>query len=82
MLHIGHAKSMNLVFKGAYEMLGGVKGQCNLRFDDTNPAAESTEYIDSIKENVAWMGWKPWCVTHSSDHFDTLYEFTRAPNSR
>ena len=74
-LHIGHAKSMNLVFKGAYEMLGGVKGQCNLRFDDTNPAAESTEYIDSIKENVAWMGWKPWCVTHSSDHFDTLYEF-------
>ena len=74
-LHIGHAKSMNLVFKGAYEMLGGVKGQCNLRFDDTNPAAESNEYIDNIKENVNWMGWKPWCVTYSSDHFDTLYEF-------
>ena len=54
-LHIGHAKSMNLVFKGAYEMLGGVKGQCNLRFDDTNPAAESNEYIDNIKENVNWM---------------------------
>ena len=74
-LHIGHAKSMNLVFKGAYEMLGGVKGMCNLRFDDTNPAAESVEYIDSITENVEWMGWKPWCVTHSSDYFDTLYEF-------
>jgi glutaminyl-tRNA synthetase len=74
-LHIGHAKSMNLVFKGAYEMLGGVKGMCNLRFDDTNPAAESTEFVDSIKENVNWMGWKPWAVTYSSDHFDTLYEF-------
>ena len=56
-------------------MLGGVKGQCNLRFDDTNPAAESTEYIDSIKENVAWMGWKPLVRDAFLDHFDTLYEF-------
>jgi hypothetical protein len=46
-----------------------------LRYDDTNPDAESQEYIDNQAENVAWMGWKPVRVTHSSDYFPKLYQF-------
>lgn len=44
------------------------------RYDDTNPEAESKEYIDSLREDVAWMGWKPVRVTYTSDYFDKLYE--------
>ena len=74
-LHIGHAKSMYMNFEGAFEKLGVPmeKRETYLRFDDTNPGAESVEYIDSIKENVAWLGYKPTKITHSSDVFDELY---------
>jgi tRNA synthetases class I (E and Q), catalytic domain len=50
-------------------------GKCYLRFDDTNPEAESQEYIDHIKEIVSWMGWRYCAVTHSSDYFDQLHAF-------
>ena len=50
-LHIGHAKSICLNFGSAKEF----KGKCNLRFDDTNPAKEDTEYVESIKEDVEWL---------------------------
>eukprot|EP00759_Apiculatamorpha_spiralis_P020714 PhF_6_TR26048/c0_g1_i2/m.36679/K01886/QARS, glnS; glutaminyl-tRNA synthetase len=50
-------------------------GRCYLRYDDTNPEAESQEYIDAIKEMVLWMGWKPDWITFTSDYFDKLYEF-------
>jgi len=52
-LHIGHAKSITLNFGVAQEY----GGQCHLRFDDTNPAKEEVEYVDSIKEDVAWLGY-------------------------
>src|ERR687885_206969 len=53
-LHVGHAKSINLNFGLAAEF----GGKCNLRFDDTNPTKEETEYVDSIIEDVAWLGGK------------------------
>ena len=69
-LHIGHAKSICLNF-GVAEQFGG---KCNLRFDDTNPAKEELEYVDSIKEDVEWLGFK-WHgdVHYTSDYFDQLY---------
>lgn len=48
------------------------EGVCYLRFDDTNPAAESKEYIDNIQENVRWLGYTPWKVTFASDNFQFL----------
>lgn len=69
-LHIGHAKAMNFNF-GIAEKHGG---HCYLRFDDTNPAAEKQLYIDSIEENVRWMGYKPYKITYSSDYFQQLYD--------
>ena len=71
-LHIGHAKSICLNFSLAKEN-GGV---CNLRFDDTNPEKESQEYVDAIKENIAWLGFE-WNgdVRYSSGYFDHLYNF-------
>lgn len=71
-LHIGHAKSICLNFSLAEEF----NGQCNLRFDDTNPAKESQEFVDSIKENISWLGFQ-WHgkVRYSSGYFDHLYEF-------
>ena len=71
-LHIGHAKSICLNF-GIAEEFGG---RCNLRFDDTNPAREEQEFIDSIQENVRWLGfdWGP-DVTFASDNFDQLYQW-------
>jgi len=71
-LHIGHAKSICLNF-GVAEEFGG---QCNLRFDDTNPAKEDVEYVDSIKEDVKWLGFN-WAgdVHFASDYFDQLYGF-------
>lgn len=70
-LHIGHAKSICLNFGLALEY----GGQCNLRFDDTNPSKEEVEYVDSIQEDVRWLGfdWEERCF-YASDYFETLYE--------
>ena len=69
-LHIGHAKSICLNF-GLAKKFGGV---CNLRFDDTNPEKEDVEYVESIKRDVEWLGFK-WAgdIHYSSDYFDQLY---------
>ncbi len=68
-LHIGHAKSICLNF-GLAKKYGG---RCNLRFDDTNPVKEDVEYVDSIKEDVRWLGFD-WAEEHyASDYFDQLY---------
>ncbi|WP_432694939.1 glutamine--tRNA ligase/YqeY domain fusion protein [Marinobacterium sp. YM272] len=71
-LHIGHAKSICLNF-GTAQKYGG---ECNLRFDDTNPEKESQEYIDSIVADVRWLGFN-WSgdIRYSSDYFDTLYQW-------
>jgi glutaminyl-tRNA synthetase len=71
-LHIGHAKSICLNFGIA----GEFGGRCHLRFDDTNPAKEEQEYIDSIQEDVRWLGfdWAPH-LYYASDYFDRLYEW-------
>ena len=71
-LHIGHAKSICLNFSVAAEN----NGYCNLRFDDTNPAKESQEYVDAIKENIRWLGFS-WHgeVRYSSSYFGVLYGF-------
>jgi glutaminyl-tRNA synthetase len=70
-LHIGHAKSICLNF-GVAEEHGGT---CNLRFDDTNPAKEDTEYVDAIKEDVAWLGFEWAAELYASDYFEQLYQF-------
>ena len=70
-LHIGHAKSICLNF-GLAQRYGG---QTNLRFDDTNPSKEETEYVDSIKADVKWLGFDWANELYASDYFDTLYEF-------
>jgi len=71
-LHIGHAKSICLNF-GLAEQYGG---RCHLRFDDTNPAKEEQEYIESIQEDVRWLGFD-WGehLYHASDYFERLYEY-------
>lgn len=70
-LHIGHAKSICLNF----EISKKYNGKCNLRFDDTNPEKENEEYIESIKEDVSWLGYK-WDEIHfASDYFNDLYNF-------
>ena len=72
-LHIGHAKSICLNFGIAREFAGGL---CNLRFDDTNPAKEDVEYVESIQEDVRWLGfdWQDRCF-FASDYFERLYEY-------
>lgn len=70
-LHIGHAKSICLNF-GLADKYGG---QTNLRFDDTNPVTEDTEYVDSIKNDVRWLGFEWENEFYASDYFDQLYEF-------
>ena len=70
-IHIGHAFAMRFNFLLASEN----GGETYLRFDDTNPERESMEYIDSIKENVNWLGYKPFKITHASEYFDDLYKF-------
>lgn len=70
-LHIGHAKSICLNFGVAEKF----KGECNLRFDDTNPSKEETEYVESIKEDVTWLGFKWANLRFASDYFDQFYEW-------
>ncbi|WP_413287772.1 glutamine--tRNA ligase/YqeY domain fusion protein [Bdellovibrio sp. HCB337] len=71
-LHLGHAKSICLNFGLAQEY----KGRCHLRFDDTNPETEETEYVESIQEDVKWLGFD-WGVHlyYASDYFDQLYQW-------
>jgi glutaminyl-tRNA synthetase len=71
-LHIGHAKSICLNF-GVAEEFGGI---CNLRFDDTNPAKEDTEYVESIQQDVRWLGFD-WAerMFYASDYFEQMYAF-------
>ena len=69
-LHIGHAKAITVNF-GFARSYGG---DCNLRFDDTNPSKEEERYFTSIKEMVHWLGFEPHRITYSSDEFDKLYE--------
>jgi len=72
-LHIGHSKSICLNFGIAAENKGGL---CNLRFDDTNPSKEEAEYVESIKEDVRWLGFD-WGdrLFYASDYFEQLYEY-------
>jgi glutaminyl-tRNA synthetase len=70
-LHIGHAKSICLNFGLAIEF----NGKCNLRFDDTNPCKEESEYVDSIIEDVRWLGFTPDAVYYASDYFQQLYDW-------
>ncbi len=70
-LHIGHAKSICINF-GLAKKYGG---KCNLRFDDTNPVKEDTEYVDSIKRDIEWLGFKWAEERYASDYFDQLYEW-------
>ena len=74
-LHLGHAKSICLNF-GIAEEFGG---HCNLRFDDTNPAKESQEYIDAIEADVRWLGFD-WGknLFYASDYFERLYEWAES----
>ncbi|MCG8311037.1 MAG: glutamine--tRNA ligase/YqeY domain fusion protein [Cytophagales bacterium] len=70
-LHIGHAKAISLSFGLAQQY----KGKCNLRFDDTNPVTEEDEYVQAIKKDISWLGFK-WASEHyASDYFDQLYEW-------
>lgn len=73
-LHIGHAKSICLNFGIARDY----EGSCNLRFDDTNPVKEETEYVDAIRDDVRWLGgvWDKEC--YASDYFDQLYDYAEA----
>ena len=70
-LHIGHAKSICINF-GLAKRYGGAT---NLRFDDTNPTKEETLYVDSIKEDIRWLGFEWACERYASDYFDQLYEW-------
>ncbi|HEV2664553.1 MAG TPA: glutamine--tRNA ligase/YqeY domain fusion protein [Blastocatellia bacterium] len=70
-LHIGHAKAICLDFGLAAEF----GGKCNLRFDDTNPSKEETEYVESIMEDVQWLGFKWDGLFYASDYFQQLYEW-------
>jgi glutaminyl-tRNA synthetase len=72
-LHIGHSKSICLNFGLASKYGGGT----NLRFDDTNPVTEDTEYVDSIKEDIRWLGFEWADELYASDYFPQLYEFAR-----
>ena len=70
-LHVGHAKSLCINF-GIKEKY---KGKCNLRFDDTNPTKEDVEYVESIKEDIKWLGFE-WDNEHfASDYFEQTYQY-------
>src|SRR6476469_2493908 len=68
-LHIGHAKAIEVDF-GIAADFGGL---CNLRLDDTNPDTEDTEYVDSIVDDIEWLGYSPASVLYASDYFEQLY---------
>lgn len=70
-IHIGHAKAICMDF-GVAERYGGI---CNLRFDDTNPTKEDTEYVDSIMNDIRWLGFKWENVYYASDYFQQLWDF-------
>lgn len=70
-LHIGHAKSICLNFGLAEKY----NGKTNLRFDDTNPVTEETEYVDAIKQDIQWLGFQWAEELYTSDYFETLYEY-------
>ncbi|MFO0866455.1 MAG: glutamine--tRNA ligase/YqeY domain fusion protein [Gemmataceae bacterium] len=71
-LHIGHAKSICLNFGTALKY----GGKCNLRFDDTNPSKEEQEYVDSIMEDVRWLGFQWDGIYYASDYFEQLYQWS------
>ncbi|MCB0997887.1 MAG: glutamine--tRNA ligase/YqeY domain fusion protein [Acidimicrobiales bacterium] len=70
-LHIGHAKAIHVDF-GIAQEFGGV---CNLRFDDTNPDTEDTEYVDAIVDDLAWLGYEVGTVLYASDYFEQIYQW-------
>ncbi|WP_071145003.1 glutamine--tRNA ligase/YqeY domain fusion protein [Bacteroides ihuae] len=70
-LHIGHAKAICMDF-GVAKKYGGI---CNLRFDDTNPVKEDTEYVDSIMEDIQWMGFQWENIYYASDYFQQVWDF-------
>ena len=70
LVHIGHSKAIAINF-GFARYHGG---DCYLRFDDTNPEAEEEKYFIAIREMIEWLGYKPYSITYSSDHFEKLYE--------
>lgn len=70
-LHIGHAKAININFGYA----AAFDGTCNLRYDDTNPEKEEEKFFVGIKDMVEWLGYRPDRITHSSDNFQQLYEW-------
>src|SRR3982751_6870676 len=70
-LHIGHAKSICLNFGVAKKY----NGTTNLRFDDTNPVTEDTEYVESIKEDIRWLGFSWENELYASNYFEQLFEF-------
>ncbi len=70
-LHIGHAKAICINF-GMKQKYGG---ECNLRFDDTNPVKEDTEYVEAIKKDIEWLGFKWDRELNASDYFDEMYEY-------
>ena len=69
-LHIGHARAIITNFELAKEF----NGKTNLRFDDTNPVKEDAEYVEAIKEDLAWLGYTPANVFYGSDYFEKTYE--------
>lgn len=69
-LHIGHAKAICIDFGTAIKY----NGECNLRLDDTNPTKEDVEYVDAIKEDIEWLGFKWNKILYASDYFDDIYE--------
>lgn len=69
-LHIGHAKAICIDFATAMKY----NGTCNLRLDDTNPTKEDTEYVDAIKEDITWLGFKWDKILYASDYFDAIYD--------
>ncbi len=73
-LHIGHAKAIALDF-GVAKRYGGV---CNLRLDDTNPTKEGTEYVEAIKQDIEWLGFKWGNIFYASDYFQQLWDFAVA----
>lgn len=70
-IHLGHCKSLHLNFSISEKF----NGKCNLRFDDTNPTTESSEYVNAMIEDINWLGFTPTNVYHASDYFNTLYDY-------